>query len=133
VDRDHIHVSTSQLMDAVDVKEPAAFFKAYHSISQVLGMLFESDFKDEQRKNVTEKSLIMKNSVSMKVNAATDSSSTLCTFLSEIFVAGFAAINSLTKEEVCRKSYLYRIQQTHFGPEITRNSYDGENEADHQS
>lgn len=120
-------------MDAVDVKDPTTFFKAYHSISQVLGMLFESDFKDDQRKNATERSLIMKSNVSMRADAATDPSSTLCTFLSEIFLTGFASINGLTKVEVCCKSYSYRIRQTHFCPEITRDSYDGENEADHQS
>jgi hypothetical protein len=112
MDHEQIHLSTSRLMDAADFRDPNAFFKAYHSISQVLEMLLGFDFEDNQSKTLWEKSLIMMRAMSLKGSTSTELSAALCSFLSETFINGFAITNGLKKNEVCRKLCCVRVKHT---------------------
>jgi len=109
MDNERIQQSTSELVDAVDLQNPSTFLKAYHSISQLLGMWFEMDSHDYGGKMATEKCRVVMSILSVKLTTSEDASTTLCNFLSEFFVGGLSVINGLTKEAVCRISQLFRI------------------------
>lgn len=113
MDNERIQQSMSELVDAVDLQNPSAFLKAYHSISQLLGMWFEMDSDDYVGKIATEKCRVVMSILSVKLTTSKDASTTLCNFLWELFVGGLSVINGLTKEAVCRNSQHFRIYFTH--------------------